>query len=108
MEEIGYHNAADEFEKKRQPDNLPTIDIRVVQRKSKKWVTLISGLPENFQYVKLLSTFKKDFQCGGALKKDKESGEKYIMLFGDHRTTVSEFLVKQEITSESNITIHGF
>lgn len=52
-------------------------------------------------------SFKKNFQCNGAVTKDAELGE-IIQLSGDQRTNVSDFLCDQEICTKSQVVIHGF
>lgn len=52
-------------------------------------------------------SFKKNFQCNGAVTKDNELGE-IIQLSGDQRTNVSDFLCDQQICTKSQVVIHGF
>lgn len=83
------------------------VHIRVQQRNGRKAVTTIQGLPNDLDLKKILKALKKEFCCNGCIVEHKDLG-KIIQLTGDQRQTASNFLVKEEIITESNLKIHGF
>jgi translation initiation factor SUI1 len=78
--------------------------IFVNQRSSKKYITIIENLPEN---IELLSTFTKKFNCGGSMTKD-EKGNKVIILQGNQKENVRNFLIQNNIKKDDEIHIHSF
>ena len=82
------------------------VHIRVQQRTGKKMLTTIQGLPEDLDSKKVLKYFKDTFHCGGKVSVTQDLGT-IIMLQGDQRKDIYDFLVSQEIVSKEKITIHG-
>ncbi|KAJ2658553.1 Eukaryotic translation initiation factor eIF-1 [Coemansia sp. RSA 1200] len=83
------------------------IHLRIRLRKSRKMLTTIQGLPEMFDYKKLVKYFKNTFACMGVIIDDKNYG-KVIQLSGDQRQKVREFLIAEEIATADTIKVHGF
>ena len=83
------------------------VDIRVQQRRGKKTITTVQGLPSQLDQKKILKAFKKIFACNGNIVDDEEMGE-VIQLQGDHRDKIMGFLVDEQISKPENIKIHGF
>ncbi|GAB9470163.1 Translation initiation factor sui1 [Globisporangium polare] len=83
------------------------VHIRVQQRNGRKCLTTVQGLADDLDIKRILKAFKKNFSCNGALVKDEELGE-IIQLSGDQRTNIREFLIDQEICSDSQLVLHGF
>jgi translation initiation factor 1 len=86
---------------------LFVLDIRVQQRRGKKTITTVQGLPAQLDQKKILKAFKKIFACNGNIVDDEEMGE-VIQLQGDHRDKICTFLVEEQISKAENIKIHGF
>ena len=86
---------------------IKKIHLRVQQRNGKKMITIIEGVPEEFDYRKLLKTFKKTFGCNGTIAKDDDDNS-IMQLSGDQRHSVSDFLIDEEIATGEQIVIHGF
>ena len=90
-----------------------TADISLNQEGKKK-ATIIEGIPNIFDYKKILKHFKKTFSCNGAIKIDesvkggeKAEKEEFIKLSGDHRKEVAEFLYEEGIAEHEEIRVHG-
>ncbi|KAJ1665775.1 Eukaryotic translation initiation factor eIF-1 [Coemansia sp. RSA 1813] len=83
------------------------IHLRIKQRRGRKMLTTIQGLPEIFDYKKLVKYFKNTFACMGTIINDETYG-KAIQLSGDQRLKVREFLIGEEIATADTIKVHGF
>ena len=94
----------DNFED-REPKESP-IHIRVHSRNSRKSISSICGLSEDLDFKKICKCLKKNFKCNGAVTEDKESG-KVIILQGDHRGEIKQFLSDNRVVS-GDIIVHGF
>ncbi|KAL0220000.1 hypothetical protein P9112_005653 [Eukaryota sp. TZLM1-RC] len=81
------------------------VHIRAVQRKN-KWVTVIEGLPDIFDYRKILKVLRQDLFCNGTVVDDKHYGT-VITLQGDHRYDVEKFLLHEELAEKEEISVHG-
>ncbi|EER13448.1 Eukaryotic translation initiation factor, putative [Perkinsus marinus ATCC 50983] len=92
------------------------IHIRNQQRNGRKSLTIIQGLPKQFSSKKILKHFKKvaeergavprsaqtfsqEFNCNGSITEDPEFG-KVIMIQGDKRKLVGDFLVHEGIAEK--------
>ena len=78
------------------------IKVKVERRKYGRTVTLIEGV-ESADTKTYLNDLKSKCACGGTKKKDFE-GNDLIVLQGDHRSTVKNYLLKLGIT-DSNILV---
>lgn len=65
------------------------IKIRVVQRRLRKIVTIVSGIESNSELKELIKTLKRKLACGGTIK------GKDIELQGEHKAKVKEILIKE-------------
>lgn len=89
---------------------LPEIHIRVYQRKSRKYVTTIEGLPLDLDLKHILKYMKKNFSCNGVVKTTTKNGveKRIIQISGDQRDNIEKFFIKQKIAEKGQIKIHGF
>lgn len=55
---------------------------------------------------KVLRYLKKEYNCNGALAQS-EDGNSIIILAGDHRKSIMEFLIQEELATKSQIKVHG-
>mmetsp|Transcript_4299 Transcript_4299/g.4983 ORF Transcript_4299/g.4983 Transcript_4299/m.4983 type:complete len:116 (+) Transcript_4299:207-554(+) len=83
------------------------VHIRLHQRSRRKCSLTITGLAEDLDLKRICKALKKNFKCNGAVVKDDEYGE-VIMLQGDHRQKVVQFLTDQEIVDKELIIVHGY
>ena len=105
---LNFTNGLDAFENENEYKNISNkIHIRIQQRNGKKSITSVTGLPDDLDLKKTLKYFKKTLNCNGSISKDEEFGN-ILQLQGDHRASVKNFLLEQEITILENIIIHGF
>ena len=70
------------------------IKIRVDKRRFGKIVTIVSGLESSVNPVDILKELKRKLACGGTAK-DNE-----IILQGNHKTKVKEFLMERGFKEE--------
>lgn len=82
------------------------IHIRVQQRTSRKYITIVEGLSNELDIKKILKSMKKKFVCNGTILKNEDN--KIINLSGDHRQKVKDFFIKYNIVDKNDIIIHGF
>merc|ERR1719262_533688 len=82
------------------------IHIRNQQRNGKKSLTTIQGIPDKFNYKKILKAFKKNFNCNGSIVEDEEFGN-IIQIQGDKRAEVAEFLFFEGIVEREQLKVHG-
>lgn len=93
-----------------QTETLELVHIRVYQRKSRKYVTTIEGIPRDLKLKPIVKYMKKKFSCSGVIKTElKNDVEKSIIqLSGDQRDNISNFLVDKKIVEKRQIKVHGF
>lgn len=94
-----------EFDKK-----INKIHIRIQQTGRRK-LTIIQGLDDDLDHKRIMKAMKKVFNCNGAVVSDEEYGD-VIQLQGDQREECVDWLITQEILTESDrkerVVIHGF
>lgn len=83
------------------------IHVRAQQRTTRKYITIVEGVPTDCSLKKILKVMKKKFVCNGTILKN-DAKEQIINLSGDQRHKVKEFLVKYNIASDNDIILHGF
>jgi translation initiation factor 1 len=77
------------------------------QRNGRKSLTTVQGLPEAFDYKKILKALKKEYCCNGTVIEDEELG-KVLQLQGDQRKNVSAFLLDNQLCKKDQVKVHGF
>ncbi len=89
--------------------NETKVHIRAINRTTRKYKTIIENLSEalteKIDLKIILKTFKIKYCCNGNIS--EEDGKKVIILQGDHRKNIFEFLVKNNYVKKENIMIHG-
>ena len=87
------------------------IHIRFQQNGSRS-ITLIEGLDEELDLKRICKSMKKRFNCASSVHVDEKTQANYIKLQGDHRDSVRDWLVKEQIVSanevKDRIVIHGY
>lgn len=81
------------------------VHIRVQQRTTRKSYTIVEDIPEDIDLKKVVRAFRKILSCGGEVKNQK--GKKIILLQGDQREHVKDFLLEEGIVREDEIKVHG-
>jgi translation initiation factor 1 len=73
-------------------------------------ITIIEGLDDDLDLIRISKNMKKSFSCAATVLKDTEENE-IIQLQGDQRDNVKKWLLKQEVITEAEakerIVIHG-
>lgn len=84
------------------------IDIRLFDRKNRKYQTMICGLSTVFgiNFEELCRTLKKKLNCGCHTVEHREYGF-VIVLTGDHREEVKKLIIQRGYAKADNITLHG-
>jgi translation initiation factor 1 len=84
------------------------IHIRIRKRNGKKCVTTMENLDviddDLSVWKSLFKHFKQTFCCNGCINKE----EKVIMLFGDQREKIKNYLIDKESIKKELIKVHGF
>jgi translation initiation factor 1 len=86
------------------------VHIRIVQRKTKKYITTIEGLGKELNLSKLAKYMRKTFHCQADVF-NVEIGSinsKIIKLQGDQRDNIKKFLIAEQIVPVDSIKVHGF
>lgn len=84
------------------------VHVRVQQRNGRKCNTTIQGLDSDLDLKRILKALKKLYKTNGSITKDPEFGD-VILLQGDQRANIKEFLLKEEIYDKPDrIVLHGF
>ena len=76
------------------------------QRNSRQYITYISGLADDLDLNKILHYLKKTHHCNGSIIKNKDVGE-VMLLSGNQKNNVYNFLVDFEICSKDEIIVKG-
>ncbi len=86
------------------------IHLRINKRGNKNWLTLIEGLDEDLDEVRICRHMRRAFNCNGAVLKN-ENGESVLQFQGDQRQSIKEWLLAQQILTEKEakerLIIHG-
>jgi translation initiation factor SUI1 len=79
------------------------IDIRMKQRNGKKMITSVENIESlGCDLSKVSEHLRKNLHCAGFIK------DQVIVLTGDHRLAVRDFLLKEKLTEKEMIRVHGY
>jgi len=84
--------------------NIVTISVQ--KRNGRQCITTISGMAEDLDLKKIISYFKKTYNCNGSIIKDEQFGE-VITLTGDQKENIYNFLIGEEINKKDEIIVKG-
>lgn len=108
-EEIIFNNTFTEFSDEETGEQQllqdSYIHIRSQQRNGKKSITIIQNMPDEYDLKKLVKALRKVYACNGSLTTHKIYGD-VIMLQGDKRTDVYEFITKVGLVDPEYVKIH--
>ena len=101
------NNLLDELDDSSQQQILQDqhVHIRTQQRNGKKCITLIQNMPAEYDLKKLVKALRKTYACNGAVVEHNIYGE-VIILQGDKRMSIHEFLTKVGLVKTENIKFH--
>ena len=77
------------------------VHIRSQQRNARKSLTTVEGIDEKYDLKRLLKAFRKEFSCNGTIS------DEVIILQGDQRQNVYDFITQVGLVDEKNVIIHG-
>ncbi len=87
------------------------IHVRMQDQKNRK-LTLIEGMDDDLDLKRIAKALKKAFSCSTAVQYDKKTDREVILIQGDHRMAVKEWLLFQQILTEKEakerLVLHGF
>lgn len=81
------------------------VHIRTQQRNGRKCITLIQNMSDEYDLKKLVKALRKTYACNGAVVDHNIYGE-VIILQGDKRMSIYEFLTKVGLVKAENIKFH--
>ncbi|KAL0238986.1 hypothetical protein PCE1_004677 [Barthelona sp. PCE] len=91
-------------------DNLITGNSKPVhikiRNRGRKQITSVIGLSEVYDLKKIMGYYRKKMGCIGSIK-DHDVYGRILVLSGDQRQDISEFLYNQGIADKEEITVHG-
>lgn len=89
-------------------DDNQEVHIRVKKRNGKKCTTTVENLnvisDDPVYWRNLFKHFRKQLCCNGSL----DETEKSMLLFGDQREKVKQYLIDRKLCPVNNIKVHGF
>jgi len=85
--------------------NEGDIHLRVQQRNGRKMLTTVEGIPVQYDLKRVLKALKKEFACNGNIPPNKPGT---LILNGDQRGPVADFLINQLLIPKEHIKKHGF
>ncbi|XP_049637538.1 eukaryotic translation initiation factor 1-like [Suncus etruscus] len=84
------------------------IHIKIQQRgNSRKTLTTVQGIADDYDKKKLVKAFKKKFACNGTVIEHPEY-EEVIRLQGDQHKNICQFLVETGLAKDDQLKVHGF
>jgi translation initiation factor 1 len=83
------------------------IHIRIQQRNSRKTLTTVQGIADDYDKKKLMKAIKKKFACNGTIIEHPEYGE-VIQLQGDQRKNICQFLTEIGLAKDDQLKVLGF
>ena len=83
------------------------IHIRIRQRTGRTHVTTVEGLSQDLDLKKMCSSLQKEFNCGGHVTRDDDDNQ-ILVLNGDQRKRIYDFLIREGISDKDSIKSHGY
>ncbi|XP_042636405.1 eukaryotic translation initiation factor 1-like [Orycteropus afer afer] len=83
------------------------IHIRIQQRNSKKILTTVNRIADDYDKKKLRRVFKKKFACNGTVIEHPEYRE-VSQLQGGQCKNICQFLVETGLAKDKQLKVHGF
>ncbi|KAI5171066.1 translation initiation factor 1 [Nematocida sp. LUAm3] len=82
------------------------IHVRKQNRKGRKWLTTVEGIPESYDINNLLNALKKKLCCSGTIVTDEKKTEKKVLqMQGNHGENITEEL--KSIFPDYKVYFHG-
>ena len=81
------------------------IHIRMQQRNTRKSLTTVSGIDSKYNFNKILKALKRNLNANGTVLDDEHG--KIILLQGDHRFAIAQFLYDNGLADKDQIKMHG-
>ena len=97
----------DEAFRQEEEYEIKTVDIWIRQRNGRKCITEVCGLASDLNLKKIVKYWRHLFHVS-VTKIKNENNEKIILLQGDHRDNVFNFLIDEKIIDKKYIKIHGY
>ncbi|XP_051007555.1 eukaryotic translation initiation factor 1-like [Acomys russatus] len=81
--------------------------IRIQQTNSRKTLTTVQGIADDYNKKKLVMAVKKNFACDGAVIEHPGYRE-VIQLQEDQRENIGSFLIETGLAKDDQLKVHGF
>jgi len=82
------------------------------QKNGPRSITLIEGLDAELDLKRISKSMKKTFSCASSVHVDEKTQFSYIKLQGDHRDSVRDWLIKEQLVQANEakeiIVVHGY
>ena len=95
---------------------MPTVAVKKgkihirTQQQGKRWLTTVEGLGDEYDLGKIARNMKKCFHCSTSVVHNN-SGEEVVLIQGNHRDDVQEWLIGNEFVTEKEaaerVVVHG-
>jgi translation initiation factor 1 len=82
------------------------IHLRIQQRNSRKSLTTVQGIADDYDKKKLVKVFKEKFACNGTVIEHPEYGE-VIQLQGDQHKNICQLLIETGLAEDDQLKAHG-
>jgi len=83
-----------------------TVHISLQRRNNRKCITILQGLSDDLDDLKINKELRKLLNCNSCIKTDEQFG-KILQFQGDHRIEIKQFLIAQELCSPGDVIVSG-
>lgn len=86
--------------------SLKTYSIRLIQNGRKK-KTVVEGLDDDLDIPYIAKCLRRELKCSAAKKRNAKTDADVLLLTGDKRTEIKNWLIKAEIARDDEIKFRG-
>ena len=83
-----------------------TVHISLQRRNNRKCITILQGLPDDLDDLRINKALKKVLKCNSCIKADEQFG-RILQFQGDHRIEIKQFLIAQELCCAGDVIVSG-
>jgi translation initiation factor SUI1 len=82
------------------------VHISLQRRNNRKCITILQGLPDDLDDLRINKALRKVLKCNSCIKTDEQFG-RILQFQGDHRIEIKQFLIAQELCSAGDVIVSG-
>lgn len=82
------------------------VHISLQRRNNRKCITILQGLPDDLDDLRINKALRKVLKCNSCIKIDEQFG-RILQFQGDHRIEIKQFLISQELCSAGDVIVSG-